>query len=215
MAERDIVKLDEFPSNSFSSKEKDMEKKEKKVERIVKTKVVKRKKSLGERFAEVFLGDSSANVGSYIIYDVLIPAAKDTLSDIVTGGIEMLLYGDRGGSSTHRRVRDRGRSYVSYRSYYDEKDSRRDSMSERSSRRKQNLDDILLESRSEAEAVLENMIDIVREFDAVTVADLYQMVGIHTDYTDNKWGWDNLSASYVERTRGGYRLHLPKPILLD
>lgn len=212
MAQREIVKLEEFPSNSFSSKEKALEKKEKKVERIVKKTATKRKKTVGERFADAFLKSDGESVGEYILYDVLIPAAKDTFHDIIVGGLEMLFNGDAGTPKNRRVTRDADRTYVSYRSYYEDRSRR---PSRETSRRRPRVDDILLESRQEADAVLGNMVDIINEFEVVSVADLYQMVGIHTEFTDNNFGWDNLNAAYVERTRGGYRIHLPKPILLD
>lgn len=213
MAQREIVKLSEYPSNSFSSKEQAEEKKEKKkkVERIVETKVTKRKQTVGSRLAETFCGDDTANVKDYILYDVLIPAAKSTLSDIVTGGIEMLLYGER-RSGSNRTSRDRGRSYVSYRSFYE--DDRHEPSRVRR-RRKRQFEDIVLEKRSDAEEVLSALVDLVDNFDRATVGDLYEMIGEESNYTDEKWGWDNLHAAYVERCREGYLLRLPKPILLD
>lgn len=217
MAEREIVKLADYPSNSFSSKEaaeprKKVVKKEKKVERVTTTKAVRKKQGLGSRLRDAVGGDDVGSIGEYVLYDVLIPAAKSTLSDIVTGGIEMLLYGERrqGGN---RVSHQRGRSYVSYRSYYD--DDRRAPERRVHRKSKRGFEDVILSSRREADEVLSQLVDIVSQFEYVTVGDLYEMIGEDQDYTDEKWGWDNLYAAYVERVREGYLLHLPKPILLD
>ena len=66
------------------------------------------------------------------------------------------------------------------------------------------------------EEVLGNLQDIVAsEFEQATVADLYELAGITSSFTDNKWGWMDLRGANVKRVREGYQLNLPKPILLD
>lgn len=218
MAERkDLVPRDEFPPNSHSSKEYSSldaspKKKEKHVEKVVKGKVIKRKKSVGRRLSETFLEDDSQNVMDYIIYDVLIPSAKETLSNVVTNGLEMLLFGEAKGSRT---TRDRGKSRVSYQSYYESDDHRPRSRG-RGRRTCHDFDDIILDSRGEAEEVLSSLVDLIDRYDQVTVGDFYDLVGISSSYTDSKWGWDNLAAAYIERARGGgYIIRLPKTIVLD
>ena len=116
MAERkelDEALRNEYPSNSHSTKEYSslskpkQNTKEKHVQKVVKGKVVKKKKSTGKRLAETFLEDDSHNVIEYIIYDILIPSAKETISNVVSNGVEMLLFGESRGTRTYR---DRGRT---------------------------------------------------------------------------------------------------------
>lgn len=215
--ELDEVLKSEFPSNSHTTKEysslsKPVKKqvKEKHVEKVIKGKVVKKKKSTGKRLAETFLEDDSHNVLEYIIYDILIPSAKETLSNVVSNGIEMLLFGESRGSRTYR---DRGKSRVSYQNYYDRDERRTPSRNRR--RTCHDFDDIILDSRGEAEQVLSSLVDLVDEYGQATVGDFYDLVGMSSNYTDSKWGWDNLGPAYVERTRSGYMIHLPKTIILD
>lgn len=191
---------------------------EKKVTRIVQGKVVTRKKSLGKRFFETFFGEDTTNVGSYIIQDVLVPAAKSTVSDMVTGGIEMLLFGE---SRRDNRRRSSSGGYTSYSSYYNRKDDRRDRDRDdrrddrRSGGSRHSPDEIILASRGEAEDVLGTLNDLVERYDVASVADLYDMVGIATSFTDNRYGWDDLRGSAIRPTRGGYLLILPKTILIN
>lgn len=204
----------EYPGNSLSQKDKQKETsevKEKKVVKVVKGGVVKRKKSFGKRIVETFVGEDIDNVGQYIIHDVLVPATKNMLSDMVQGGIEMMLFGERKGSRTKR---DGNRSYVSYGNYYsDKKDGRREVS--RTSKARHNFDDIVLSSRGEAEEVLSSLVDLVEDYQEASVADLYDLVGVASDFTDNKWGWTNLRSASVVRARDGYQLNLPRPIQLD
>ncbi len=206
----EIIQMD-FPSNSHKRKE-ETKKPEKKVEKVTTGKVVKQKKTLGKKFTETFLGDNIESVSSYIIYDVLIPAAKNMITDTVSNGIEMLLFGQTRGSRTRR---DRGRSYVSYSNYYKDRYRDRARYISQRNRARHNFDDIILESRGEAEEVLSHLVDLTEDYGMASVADLYDLVGVTSNFTDNKYGWDNLSSGRVVPVRGGYLLELPRPIVLD
>ena len=208
MAEKKM-KSEEFPSNS-----KIIDKKEKETTRkVTKAVVVEKQKPLLTRM----LGDHMSQVGTYILWDVLIPAAKSTISDIISNGIEMVLYGEPGTKRKGRLHRDRDRSYVSYNSIYD-RQSRRSRQRERPSdrgRSRHQFDDIIIESKPEAEEVLTVLVEAIEMYDSCAVADLYEAVGLPTDFTDHKWGWFNLSSAYVKRDRFGYSLVLPKPEPLE
>lgn len=195
-----------YPSNSKSPAGKS---EKTKVEKITKAVVVTREKPL---LMKIFGGENAHGVGEYVIWDVLIPALKSTLNDIVSNGIELLLYGEPRSKNLRR---DRGRTYVSYNSI-----SRRDREERRErptprSRSRQNFDDIVIDTKSEAEEVLSKLIDLVDEYDTASVADFHELVDVPGEYTDNKWGWDNLSRASVDRVREGYILNLPRPKQLD
>lgn len=202
--------MDEFKGNSHKGKE---EKKE--IKQITSGKVVKKEKSLGKKVGQSLLGDDSKDVGSYILHDVLIPALKDTISDMVTGGIEMLLFGK---SSNRTRSRGSTSKYgkVNYSSYSSSPSERAGAhkMSNRG-RSKHDFDEIVLESRGEAEDVISHLVDLVDDYGMASVADLYDLVGIASSYTDNKYGWTNLSSAGVSRTRNGYLLNLPRTEVID
>lgn len=197
--------MSEYKPNSHKVKaEKSAEKlPDKKVEQVTKGKVKTKKKSGTNKFADVFISEDISNVKDYIIYDVLLPAAKKTISEIVSNGIDMILYGE-----TRSKSKSRG-SKVSYSKYYED----RDDDYRRSSRRRAvgyDYEDVILESRREAEEVLNRMEDLIDTYGVVSVADLYDLVGISGNYTDNKYGWTNLRSAGVERTRDGYLIYLPK-----
>ena len=162
---------------------------------------------------ETFVGDDIHNVSSYLLYDVLIPAAKDTIANMVKGGIEMLLFpGENRGSRT---TRDRGRSYVSYDRYSSapRRDERRD-ISPRN-RARHNFDEIILDTRGEAEEVLSHLVDLIIDYGQASVSDLYDLLGMTGNFTDNKYGWTDLRSASVSRVRDGYVMNLPRAVLLD
>lgn len=209
--EKEMLK-DTFPSNSKTIKKEPVKKD---IKKVVTGKVKKKKKTFSKKMAETFLEDDTKSVSNYIIHDVIIPAAKGMISDMVGGGIEMLLFGERRGGRT---TRDRGRSYVNYNSvsYRNDRDSKRDKVISRSARARHDFDEIELETRGEAEEVLSHLVDLTIDYGMASVADLYELVGVESSFTDNKYGWTDLAGAYVGRVRtGGYILNLPRTQPLD
>lgn len=192
--------ISNYKPNSNKSKEvqKTPSEERKKLEKVVSGTVKTKKKSGVSKFFSDVVSDSASNIKTYIVKDVLIPAVKKGISDT----IDMILYG-----GTRKRTTNASR--VSYRSYYDEPRTRDDGPSRTAS---YHYDDIIIDNRGEAEAVLSQLDDAIDTYGMVSVADLYDLVGVSGDYTDNKYGWTNLRNAEVIRTRDGYRLALPKAL---
>lgn len=201
---------EEYKSNSHRSKEGKTEAltDRKKVEKVVHGRVRTKPKSGVSKITDVFISEDAANVKSYIVMDVLVPAVKKAISDIVRDGIDMILYGESRG-----RRSSSASGYVSYRDYSrsDDRDRFRDSRSRSSYAH----DDIILDSRGEAEEVLTRMDELIDTYGNVSVADLYDLVGKSSEYTDNKYGWTNIRNAEPIRVRDGYMLKLPKALPIN
>lgn len=192
---------------------------EKKVEKVIRGKAVRRKKSFGTKFKEMFVGADADTVREYVIYDVAIPALKDMISDATSGGIDRILFGDGARSrtrSSHRGRYDEPRIAYHRMSPVSDKRRRHDDRHDIRPRRRSNMvDEILLDTRAEAEDVLGKMYDLLERYDTVSVSDLNSLVGLTGPFTDDNWGWTDLQGSRTKRVREGYLLILPDPIELD
>lgn len=180
----------------------------KEVEKVVTGKVVTKKKSAFSKFTDEIISEDAKNVKSYVFGEVLIPAIKKAISDIVTDGIDMILYGEsrKGGRrSTADRV-----SYTSYSSRSSDPRDRRPVSSNRYT-----YDDIILDNRADAQDVLDRMDEIVEMYGVVSVADLKDLVGISGNYTDNKYGWVSTAAMDIVRVREGYMIKVPRAMPID
>lgn len=201
---------EEYKSNSHRSKEGKTEAltDRKRVEKVVHGRVRTKPKYGLSKITDVFISEDAANVKSYIVMDVLVPAVKKAISDIVRDGIDMILYGESRG-----RKSSSASGYVSYRDYSrsDDRDRFRDSRSRSSYAH----DDIILDSRGEAEEVLTRMDELIDTYGNVSVADLYDLVGKSSEYTDNKYGWTNIRNAEPIRVRDGYMLKLPKALPIN
>ena len=211
----------EFPGNSRTPRpQASAQEQDKKVESVVTNEAQKRKKSLGKRFLEVFVGGDSKSVINYVFSEVLIPQAKDMITEAASQGFERLIYGESrpsyrrssggrppGGGVPYNRYAVRGNNPIGRTG----SDDRRPVVQPRT----QSIDDILLATRVEAETVLDRLYDLLKDYESVTVSDLHSLVGLSSSYTDQKWGWTDLHGSQVRRVRDGYIIELPKPISLD
>lgn len=217
---------DDYPSNSRAAKKQLQQTSaapnEKKIEKVVTGSVVQRKRSLGKRFHDTFLGGDSRSVGQYIVVDVLVPATKDLIHDIVTSYVERMLFPDAArGVSTRRRPSSApsvGRiNYGSSSSTIrrDPREETRPRHVSHTARSRHQFGEIILEKRVEAEEVLDRMYEQLRDYGSVSVADLYDMVDVTSEFTDNKWGWLDLDTAKVRYTRDGYLLDLPRPVDFD
>ena len=197
-------------SHKYREEQKQAASEEKRVQKVVKGQA-KTKKNEIRKLADIFISEDVSSVKSYIFMDVLVPAIKKAIYDIVTNGIDMFLYGGTGkGKSSPSGTK------VSYRSYYDQKNSNSSYRgSENKPRNGFDYDDIVFSNRGEAEAVKQEMMAAIEKYGVVTVADLYDMADLPAPYTSQKYGWMSVSNAEAIRTRDGYVLKLPRAVPID
>jgi len=207
------MEIPDYPPNSDASKRQAQE--DKNIKRVTSDEPIRRKKSLGKQFKETFVAGDAKTAVRYVMFDVLIPAAKDMIAEAGTQGIEKLIFGDtRRRGSTPPQAGPTG--YVSYNRYaMGNRQTAPQRVLSRQARARHDFDEIVLVSRVEAEEVIDKLYEVVSRYGAATVADLYELVGSPGTHTDNKWGWTNLRGAGVSRTRGGFLLDLPEPEPLD
>lgn len=209
--------MEEYQSYSHKSREKAKADAQAQAEKRVTKAVVSggastKKKSEIRKIADNFASSDTENVKSYILQDVIVPAVKRVLDDLIVGSLRMILYGERGTSDGRRS----NASKVSYRSYYErESDRRRDN--DNRVRAGFEYDDIEFDYRGDAEAVLTSMEDVIEQYDIVSVNDLYDLAGIsNNNPSTNRYGWTNLSTAQIVRTRNGkYIIKLPRAMPLN
>lgn len=197
----------DYPSNSKKAREPEAAKP--KVEQVVVGEVTRRKRSKASRALGALVAEDGPSVLQYIVMEVLVPAAKSTISDVVSQGIERMLYGD----SRPRPAAGGRPGYTNYARFTAGRaipgsDSRPDLS--RQARTTHNFSDVILESRGEAEDVLDGLRDLVSQYQQATVNDFYDLVGLTGEFTDDKWGWTDLRSAEVRAIRGGYWIRLPR-----
>lgn len=204
--------MTDFPANSHKSKANQPDE-PKKIEKVVTGEVVKQKRPIGVRFKEVFFGGEFKSATRYIAADVLLPAMRNLVVDAVESGIKRIVYGEGQFSRGRTHATQDYRPRTTYNQPIDRSRSRAylpDQPPRPVGGSRQGVDDLVLVSREEAEAVLDGLNTIIQKYDVVSVADLYELVGLPSTHVDNKWGWTTLHHSAIRQVRNGYLLELPR-----
>lgn len=204
-----------YPGNSHKDRDSKTAKPEKVVEKVISGEAIQRKKSLGSKFKDVFAGEDAKSVGAYILFDVIIPAAKAMLADAASQGAERMLFGDSRGRNNSSGGRQ---GYTSYNKMYSRTPNQNSSGTRelsRQARATHNFGEVILSTRGEAEEVLDRLTALIDMYAVATVSDLYDLVGITGSFTDDKWGWYDLRGSQISRIREGYLINLPQTQPVD
>lgn len=193
-------------------------------EKIVTGRVLERKKSLGSKFREQFVGDDARSVWAHLLLDVIIPSTKNLLYDMVVEGARRKLYGGAGPSRPLTGRFAQGPTPVNYTAYSSQAPGRVSSPDPAGSaqrelaRQKRSMMDmtgVILETREEGLMVLDRLTDMIEQYGAAQVVDFYAMVGLPRDFTDVKYGWTSLASAQVRQIPEGFLLDLPKPRILE
>jgi hypothetical protein len=165
----------------------------------------------------MFIGGEPKSVGEFVLGNVLVPAFRD----LVANGFQEMIDGMVYGESRHGRGRGyRGPSSMTGGGPYHRMGSSRVMAGGRVDPREpipsrasgiSEYEDIIFPMRVEATEVLDKLFGVIAEYDAATVRDLYDLVGIRAPYTAEKYGWVDLRDADVRPVRGGYLLDLPRP----
>lgn len=214
--------MEDYQGNANKNKKQEQEDKPKKVvTKVTVGEVIIPKKPLGKRFRELFgfkaiFGETDTrSVAEYVIVDVMIPAARNLVFDVLSEGLKRKMYGD---SVSRRYMPGSGSRVTSYTPYNRPVERSYSPLSGATVRRplreapsKHERTDFILSSRQEAELVLERMNDIIDSYEVVSVADLNELVGLPTSHVDNKWGWTYLADVDIRQVREGYLIDFPLP----
>lgn len=202
--------LVDYPSNSRKLREVEAAKPEdRKVESVVTGEVTRRKKTWTSRIFGDVVAEDSGSVIEYLLTDVLIPAFKNLVVDFVTQGVERTVYGDSRPRSAART------GHTNYTARYVSRTGTSADQRQPAARTittRHEFSDIILAHRSDAEEVLDGMIELVDRYGNVSVSDFYELVGMTnaSEFTDNKYGWTDLRGASIQVVRGGYVIRLPR-----
>lgn len=211
--------MEEFPGNSRKAgkSEPRSEPDNKRVEEAVTTaKIGKRRVGLGRRLKQTFIVGDARSTTEYVVGEVVIPAIRDMLFEMVESGFRRMIYGNSnrpggGAPSGYSSV-----GHVAYNRMSQPSTSHPAMTSSptvsRQSRARHSFQELVIPSREDANEVLDRMYDIMSRYGSVSIADLYELTGVQSSHTDIKWGWTELRGAKAVRLRqGGFLLDLPEP----
>lgn len=174
-----------------------------KLEKVITGEATTRKRSGMAKMSDVFIAEDVRTVKNHVFMDVVVPAIKNVIVDIVTNGIQMMLWGSAVSPSKTPGTRyNYGGSYSSL------------NMSQRTQKTNYTgygYEDPIVTSRGDAERILQEMSEIIREYGQASIADLYDLCGITGRPTDMNYGWTEMPGARSVRVPEGYVIQMPRP----
>lgn len=217
--DRVLVNLGAIPGNSHKEKiANQVPKKGGRDDRIPMKTVLKNGKGLAKkgddgiltRIVKRFIDEDVDDLQSWFIDDVLIPGLKNLFVDSVDTIFGTGSRSRRGGDYyyTDYRAKYKGRSYEKEKSYKRE---------ERKEREQQKIeyDNIVVTNKNEAEEIVTELRNRIRDYDYATISDLYQLIDMPSDYNDHDWGWTDPKAIGLKKVNGGYLIDVDRAIHID
>lgn len=188
--------------------------------RKVETKGAKiRKRGLGSRLVDTFIKEKPEEVRKYIIKEVVVPAIMDTIYDSVMSALGMTFW-----QKADRRRPSSGSSLGSKFTNYS-------AISQPSIRKERtpayggskgslkSFDNLVFDSKGEAEDVRDSMIEALDRYGYLTVLEFYDIAQVTVDnFTDQNWGWKRDSIGQMKilgDSANGYYINLPRCEPLD
>lgn len=198
-----------------------------KVDKVVKGATQIKKKPMGKRLMEAFLPANVTNVREYVVKDCLIPAAKAAAVDAVQAGVNMIADGvemfffPNGGRKRRRNVIggkvNYGGMYRGGNNNNNRNDRNRDTRGTHGNEyRGFDYDQVEFDSRSDAEAVLCAIGDLIDDYGFATVGRFYDAAGVSTNNAmTEKYCWTSMVGANVVRSGSSWYIDMPKPSPLD
>lgn len=169
-------------------------------------------------------------LGSYLWKDILKPSIYDTIYDIVTNGLSMVLWDNKKGRKGD--VRSKGGITMYNYSTKSGITNRNYNPNGSNPEVKTAYDGgayytVILKSASDVGELLDKMEEFINDNGKCTIADLLWIVRQSSTWTDNYYGWNDISLlERVRNDRSSYRitghgdnaecrLYLPKPVPVE
>lgn len=165
-----------------------------------------------------------SEIGKYILNDVVKPTILDSLYDLGSGALGMLIYKDPNAFRRAKFSRTRGAlgSVIGHTDYAGMgRPKKRDPFVTRSPINYSTPvvsigGDVLSEvnvfdTYEKAWVVRQYLLDICLNEHKCRVSDFFKAVGEEPDHTFYDWGWTSLDSSYITRVGDIYMIELPRP----
>lgn len=207
------INLSALPGNSNKEKQQNRTEERQKAEKVIKGSVVKRKKSFGQKIKESLFQnrEDGDTVSNFALGEVIIPTIKDMLWTVVSGSLEMILFGEVRNSRPRRSGIGGNSNYTPYNSFYNGNPAGVSGQNKkRPNVNRGNFDDPILETREDAYSVVGYLADRIQDYGFASVADLMDAMDQESSFVDLNWGWTNVSEAQVHRVREGWAISLPK-----
>lgn len=189
--------------------------------------VVGKKSGIGAKIFNTFLqGRNFKDVVSYTFNSVLLPSIIDGVANTLKTTVDGFFYGDTRprNSTTYNTNRtnygslSRSNSYGGHTSQTGGVVYSGGKTDYAGTSRRRGFEMIIIANRRDAENILDYLCGCIQQYECVSVADYYDSfdgkINVQPRYTDNDWGWFDLTGVEIRHAPGGWIIDLPDPVKL-
>ena len=179
----------------------------------------KKKKKLIERLVVGFLDTDGegTSVGKRVMTEIIVPSAKDMLSNALKNGVDIWMYGSGRNQNNHQQggYTNYQGQYNGNRTQYNQRfQSQPKVMNQQPMTTGHAIVDFSFNTRADAASVINSLQNQILQYGYASVADYYDLIGEPSAYTHGQYGWYNLSGITPQNHRGGFIIQFPVPEVL-
>lgn len=164
-------------------------------------------------FFEGLIKEDAPAIGKEIRDDIIIPTLKDMIVNGFKSAIDMLFYGEP--QQTYRYNGGRKAGNTNYNSMYSSNYGS-GQQARKANPRYNNVEPIEFSSRADADAVCENLDELVERYGQFSIADYYRLSGVPFESTDYNYGWYSMKGIGIVKSGAAWMIDFPtKPTPLD
>lgn len=210
------INFEDIKGNSYTDRNKDSPKSvPEKTKRpdikpaITKDRLVRDKKTFGQKLKGMFIQDDLADIKKWVIEDVIAPGIKGLILDTISMAFFHETY-TRGRGIFNRT--SGGNVPYHTMSYKPSGGSTNSSSSSRQNNNRYIDDDrdridyrnVVLTYKDDAEKVVKLMYEAIEEYGRVSIGDLYQIIDLSPKANDFNWGWTDQRDIGIKRVSDGF-----------
>jgi len=177
------------------------------------------KRPASRRFFGFLFAESPRDLGRKIGREIIVPRLKASFEEAANGFLAGMLWGNsamrptqglmpgtviRGGTD-YRQISSGGVSAL---------DQARQATVTNVVSQSGNYKDLVCATQQHAEILLAAMFDLWNRYRLVSVADLYEAAKMTPQPSDGAYGWTSLEGARIVKVREGFKLELPRPVLI-
>nr|DAU82611.1 MAG TPA: hypothetical protein [Caudoviricetes sp.] len=193
---------------------------EKHIQPVAKGKV--RKPGVGKWMSNVFFGEEGfRGMATHMFTEVIVPSIQNTVADVAISAVQRAIFGNdyihrRHSGSYWGRTPNNVTRMDSWRG--GQKDYTQ-SYAKRSRTASNFVEEIVFETRQDAQEVFNILLANLETYGVVTVGDFYELSDQPAKFTDQSFGWtianggQGLAGARIVAARGGgFKIQFPMPV---
>lgn len=167
--------------------------------------------------------DTSKPFSQWLLHDLVIPNTM-RLTGTILHGVVSKLFGNGAGNFVNNAYHLANSWWGSSTPYYGSgnyqyptqgtQSNNKPTSQQQASQASTDLTSYALQSREDAERVLEGLGAYIDTYDTVPVSAFFELIGVPAPYTYHDFGWTNLADAKVITVENGWSIKFPKPVRL-